>query len=144
MEGEARPEVQLSIDYIGDGHYALFRTREEHRTVERIARRVQDLFRTVALRWGTETPIEMSFAAHLAFQLETGLPLDAGLDENGQPTASAHDGAVFEVPEGPSDGGHAAEREADAAPAAESAESDDAPRDDSDGGDRPRRPRRPR
>lgn len=139
MEGEARPEVQLSIDYIGDGHYALFRTREEHRTVERVARRVQDLFRTVALRWGTETPIEMSFAAHLAFQLETGLPLDAGLDEHGQPTASAHDGAVFEVP----DPDAAADRsaEADAAP---TAESDDMPRDDGDGMDRPRRPRRPR
>lgn len=137
MEGEARPEVQLSIDYIGDGHYALFRTREEHRTVERVARRVQDLFRTVALRWGTETPIEMSFAAHLAFQLETGLPLDAGLDEHGQPTASAHEGAVFEVPD------HEAEPigDADATPAAES---DDAPRDDGEGGDHPRRPRRPR
>lgn len=139
MEGEARPEVQLSIDYIGDGHYALFRTREEHRTVERVARRVQDLFRTVALRWGTETPIEMSFAAHLAFQLETGLPLDAGLDENGQPTASAHEGAVFELPEQETDGGDAAE--ADATPAAES---DDTPRDDGEGMDRPRRPRRPR
>jgi hypothetical protein len=137
MEGEARPEVQLSIDYIGDGHYALFRTREEHRTVERVARRVQDLFRTVALRWGTETPIEMSFAAHLAFQLETGLPLDAGLDEHGQPTASAHDGAVFEVPDPDSD----RSAEADAAP---TAESDDMPRDDGDGMDRPRRPRRPR
>ena len=139
MEGEARPEVQLSIDYIGDGHYALFRTREEHRTVERVARRVQDLFRTVALRWGTETPIEMSFAAHLAFQLETGLPLDAGLDEHGQPTASAREGAVFEVPEHETDADHVTE--GDAAPAAES---DEAPRDDSDGSDRPRRPRRPR
>lgn len=139
MDGEARPEVQLSIDYIGDGHYALFRTREEHRTVERVARRVQDLFRTVALRWGTETPIEMSFAAHLAFQLETGLPLDAGLDEHGHPTASAHEGAVFEVPEHEADDRRVAE--ADAAPAAES---DDTPRDDSDGSERPRRPRRPR
>jgi hypothetical protein len=139
MEGEARPEVQLSIDYIGDGHYALFRTREEHRTVERVARRVQDLFRTVALRWGTETPIEMSFAAHLAFQLETGLPLDAGLDEHGHPTASAHDGAVFELPEHEADADQATE--ADAAPAAES---DESPRDDSDGSERPRRPRRPR
>lgn len=139
MEGEARPEVQLSIDYIGDGHYALFRTREEHRTVERVARRVQDLFRTVALRWGTETPIEMSFAAHLAFQLETGLPLDAGLDEHGHPTASAQEGAVFEVPDHDADADHVAE--ADATPAAES---DDTPRDDSDGMDRPRRPRRPR
>ena len=138
MEGEARPEVQLSIDYIGDGHYALFRTREEHRTVERVARRVQDLFRTVALRWGTETPIEMSFAAHLAFQLETGLPLDAGLDEHGQPTASAHDGAVFEVPD------HEAIEDATEADAASTADPDDAPVDDSDGGDRPRRPRRPR
>ena len=139
MEGEARPEVQLSIDYIGDGHYALFRTREEHRTVERVARRVQDLFRTVALRWGTETPIEMSFAAHLAFQLETGLPLDAGLDEYGNPTASAQDGAVFEVPE--HDSGADRVTEADAAPAAES---DDIPSDDGDSGERPRRPRRPR
>jgi hypothetical protein len=138
MEGEARPEVQLSIDYIGDGHYALFRTREEHRTVERVARRVQDLFRTVALRWGTETPIEMSFAAHLAFQLETGLPLDAGLDEHGQPTASAHDGAVFEVPD------HEAIEDATEADAASTADPDDAPVDDSDGSDRPRRPRRPR
>ncbi len=138
MEGEARPEVQLSIDYIGDGHYALFRAREEHRTVERVARRVQDLFRTVALRWGTETPIEMSFAAHLAFQLETGLPLDAGLDEHGQPTASAHDGAVFEVPD------HEAIEDATEADAASTADPDDAPVDDSDGGDRPRRPRRPR
>lgn len=141
MDGEARPEVQLSIDYIGDGHYALFRTREEHRTVERVARRVQDLFRTVALRWGTETPIEMSFAAHLAFQLETGLPLDAGLDENGHPTASAQEGAVFEVPEHEADNHPVAEADADAAPAAES---DDTPRDDSDGSERPRRPRRPR
>lgn len=139
MDGEARPEVQLSIDYIGDGHYALFRTREEHRTVERVARRVQDLFRTVALRWGTETPIEMSFAAHLAFQLETGLPLDAGLDEHGHPTASAHEGAVFEVPEHEADDRRVTE--ADAAPAAES---DDTPRDDGDGSERPRRPRRPR
>jgi len=138
MEGEARPEVQLSIDYIGDGHYALFRTREEHRTVERVARRVQDLFRTVALRWGTETPIEMSFAAHLAFQLETGLPLDAGLDEHGQPTASSHEGAVFEVPE------HDAMLDSPEADAASAADPDDAPVDDSDGSDRPRRPRRPR
>ena len=139
MEGEARPEVQLSIDYIGDGHYALFRTREEHRTVERVARRVQDLFRTVALRWGTETPIEMSFAAHLAFQLETGLPLDAGLDEHGHPTASAHEGAVFEVPEHDTE-----ERRAREGDAASAAESDDTPRDDTDGSERPRRPRRPR
>jgi hypothetical protein len=138
MEGEARPEVQLSIDYIGDGHYALFRTREEHRTVERVARRVQDLFRTVALRWGTETPIEMSFAAHLAFQLETGLPLDAGLDEHGQPTASAHDGAVFEVPD------HDVIEDSAGADAASTADPDDAPVDDNDGSDRPRRPRRPR
>ncbi|MBU3728992.1 MAG: hypothetical protein FGM37_07060 [Phycisphaerales bacterium] len=143
MEGEARPEVQLSIDYIGDGHYALFRTREEHRTVERVARRVQDLFRTVALRWGTETPIEMSFAAHLAFQLETGLPLDAGLDEHGHPTASAHDGALFEVPEHEADASHATEATTGADPAP-AGESEDAPRDDGDGSDRPQRPRRPR
>lgn len=139
MDGDAQPEVQLSIDYIGDGHYALFRMREERRTVERVARRVQDLFRTVALRWGTETPIEMSFAAHLAFQLETGLPLDAGLDEHGQPTAAAHDGAVFEVPEedSPSLG-------EDAQASSEPTGPDDLRADDSGDSERPRRPRRPR
>lgn len=139
MDGDAQPDVQLSIDYIGDGHYALFRMREERRTVERVARRVQDLFRTVALRWGTETPIEMSFAAHLAFQLETGLPLDAGLDAHGQPTAAAHEGAIFELPEDePATPGDSAE--AGGGPSGP----DDVTSDEGGDGERPRRPRRPR
>ena len=55
----------LSVDYLGDGYYALFRDNGDRRIIECVAPRVTDIFRTVARRFGHDHPVEMSYTAHL-------------------------------------------------------------------------------
>ncbi len=68
----------LSVDYLGDGYYALFRDNGDRRIIECVAPRVTDIFRTVARRFGHDHPVEMSYTAHLVFKLEAGI--DIGTD----------------------------------------------------------------
>jgi hypothetical protein len=71
----------LSVDYLGDGYYALFRQSQDRRIIECIAPRVTDIFRTVARRFGNDHPVEMSYAAHLIFKLEAGIDICTDLSE---------------------------------------------------------------
>ena len=71
----------LSVDYLGDGYYALFRRYQERLIIECIAPRVTDIFRTVARSFGNDNPVEMSYGAHLIFKLEAGIDICVDLGE---------------------------------------------------------------
>ncbi|MSR44563.1 MAG: hypothetical protein EXS15_04290 [Phycisphaerales bacterium] len=65
----------LSVDYLGDGYYALFRDNGDRRIIECVAPCVTDIFRSVARRFGHDHPVEMSYAAHLVFKIEAGIDI---------------------------------------------------------------------
>lgn len=72
----------LSVDYLGDGYYALFRDNGDRRIIECVAPRVTDIFRTVARRFGHDHPVEMSYSAHLIFKIEAGIDFTTDLSDN--------------------------------------------------------------
>lgn len=72
----------LSVDYLGDGYYALFRDNGDRRIIECVAPRVTDIFRTVARRFGHDHPVEMSYSAHLIFKIEAGIDFTADLSDD--------------------------------------------------------------
>ncbi len=86
----------LSVDYLGDGYYALFRDNGDRRIIECVAPRVTDIFRTVARRFGHDHPVEMSYMAHVVFKLEAGINLESEWnDVESDPSATnAADGDV--------------------------------------------------
>ncbi len=71
----------LSVDYLGDGYYALFRDNGVRRIIECVAPRVTDIFRSVARRFGHDHPVEMSYTAHLIFKLEAGIDFSTELGD---------------------------------------------------------------
>ncbi|NDG62303.1 MAG: hypothetical protein EBY29_02395 [Planctomycetes bacterium] len=90
----------LSVDYLGDGYYALFRDNGDRRIIECVAPRVTDIFRTVARRFGHDHPVEMSYTAHLIFKLEAGIDFATELgdqleDQLGDPAEADVEGDDF-------------------------------------------------
>ncbi len=78
----------LSVDYLGDGFYALFRDNGDRRIIECVAPKVTDIFRAVARRFGHDHPVEMSHTAHLVFKIEAGIDLETDLAD---PAEADHD-----------------------------------------------------
>ncbi len=74
----------LSVDYLGDGYYALFRDNGDRRIIECVAPRVTDIFRNVARRFGHDHPVEMSYTAHLVFKIEAGIDFSSDLEDPAQ------------------------------------------------------------
>lgn len=74
----------LSVDYLGDGYYALFRDNGDRRIVECVAPRVTDIFRSVARRFGHDHPVEMSYTAHMIFKIEAGIDFETDLADPAQ------------------------------------------------------------
>lgn len=87
----------LSVDYLGDGYYALFRDNGDRRIIECVAPRVTDIFRNVAKRFGHDHPVEMSYTAHLIFKVEAGLDLSTDLADPAQ--ADVDDYGAFDSKE---------------------------------------------
>ncbi|MSQ90409.1 MAG: hypothetical protein EXS01_03305 [Phycisphaerales bacterium] len=89
----------LSVDYLGDGYYALFRDNGDRRLIECVAPRVTDIFRTVARRFGHDHPVEMSYTAHLVFKIEAGLDITTDLADPAQADADGEDWGTIDSKE---------------------------------------------
>ncbi len=89
----------LSVDYLGDGYYALFRDNGDRRIIECVAPRVTDIFRTVARRFGHDHPVEMSYTAHLIFKLEAGIDFSTELGDPAEADLEGDDFGMFDSKE---------------------------------------------
>ncbi|GDY05285.1 hypothetical protein LBMAG51_00720 [Phycisphaerae bacterium] len=89
----------LSVDYLGDGYYALFRDNGDRRIIECVAPRVTDIFRTVARRFGHDHPVEMSYTAHLIFKLEAGIDFSTELGDPAEADVEGDDFGMFDSKE---------------------------------------------
>lgn len=85
----------LSVDYLGDGYYALFRDNGDRRIIECVAPRVTDIFRTVARRFGHDHPVEMSYTAHLIFKIEAGIDFSTDLSDPAEADVEGEDFGMF-------------------------------------------------
>ncbi len=89
----------LSVDYLGDGYYALFRDNGDRRIIECVAPRVTDIFRIVARRFGHDHPVEMSYTAHLIFKIEAGIDFGSELGDPAEADVEGDDFGKFDSKE---------------------------------------------